>query len=355
LPPCRCFRPHLRQEPGGIAEPLLVPLSPKEKDSDDDSDVRIVSSVGDAPRKPSPITLGAKVLRDKDDSSSTSTSSSDTSSDGTEQSASPSAPATDKDDIVAEAEEGEDEEPKSSSYRVMPEEPRAAAVRLQASVEAKLIGGKTIHFLGLTSGGHERQFPEEAGASFSIPHEEEHFGKLTTAELTTACGDLSLNAFIAYRCLARRLEQESKESKEESVAAVTSLQNLVAELEGRLAAEQERTRRLQQEKEDAAKSSEAVLETLRHDMETLSSAKEDLHAQLLNKEAQLAEAQKEASELSGTLERYRADHIRSAEALRTDILQLLGQCNLGAPPIPFPQCTVESFYEWVNACFDLSP
>jgi hypothetical protein len=41
------------------------------------------------------------------------------------------------------------------------------------------------------------------------------------------------------------------------------------------------------------------------------------------------------------------------EALRTDILQLLGQCNLGAPPIPFPQCTIESFYEWVNACFDL--
>jgi hypothetical protein len=127
----------------------------------------------------------------------------------------------------------------------------------------------------------------------------------------------------------------------------------VAELEGRLAAEQERTRRLQQEKEDAAKSSEVALETMRHDVETLSSAKEDLHAQLIDKEAKLAEVQKEASELSGTLERYRADHIRSAEALQTDILELLGQCNLGAPPIPFPQCTVESFYEWVNACFDL--
>jgi hypothetical protein len=88
-------------------------------------------------------------------------------------------------------------------------------------------------------------------------------------------------------------------------------------------------------------------------MEALSSTKEDLHAQLVNKEAQLAEAQKEASELSGTLERYRADHIRSAKALRTDILQLLDQCNLSAPPIPFPQCTVESFYEWVDACFDL--
>jgi hypothetical protein len=107
-----------------------------------------------------------------------------------------------------------------------------------------MIGEKKIRFLGLTSGGHERQFLEEAGASFAIPHEEEHFGKLTAAELTTACGDLSLKAFIASRCLAQRLEQESKESKEESVAANTSLQNRVAELEGRLAAEQERTRRL---------------------------------------------------------------------------------------------------------------
>jgi hypothetical protein len=120
---------------------------------------------------------------------------------------------------------------------VTPEEPRAAAVRLQVPAEAKLIGGKTISFLGLTSGGHERQFLEEAGASFVIPHEEEHFGKLTVAELTTACGDLSLKAFIASRCLARRLEQESKESKERSVVVVSSLENSVAELEGRLAAE----------------------------------------------------------------------------------------------------------------------
>jgi hypothetical protein len=220
----------------GAAGPLLVPLSPQEKDSDDDSDVRIVSSVGDAPRKPSPVALGAEAPQEKDDSSSTSSSSSDTSSGGTEQSASPSAPASEKDDVVAEAEGGEDEEPESSSYRVTLEEPRAAAVRLQVPAEAKLIGGKTIRFLGLTSGGHERQFLEEAGASFAIPHEEEYFGKLTAAELTTACGDLSLKAFIASRCLARRLEQESKESKERSVAAVSSLESRVAELEGRLAA-----------------------------------------------------------------------------------------------------------------------
>jgi hypothetical protein len=338
------------RETGG---PLLVPLSLKEKDSDDDSDVRIMSSVGDTPRRPSPAAFGPKAPQDEDKSNSTSTGSSSSSSDSTEKSASPSAMAAEKDDLVAAAEEDEEEEPDSSSYRVTPEEPRAATVRLQIPTEAKLIGGKKIRFLGLTSSRHERQFLEEAGASFAIPHEEEHFGKLTAAELTTACGDLSLKAFIASRCLARRLEQESKESKEESIATNTSLQNRVAELEGRLAAEQERTWRLQQEKEDAAKSSEAALETLRHEVETLSSAKEDLHAQLVDNEAKLAKAQKEASELSRTLERYRADHIRSTDALRTDILELLGQCNLGAPPIPFPQCTVESFYEWVNACFDL--
>jgi uncharacterized coiled-coil protein SlyX len=236
---------------------------------------------------------------------------------------------------------------------VTPEEPRAAAVRLHVPAEAKLIGGKTIRFLGLTSGGHERQFLEEAGASFSIPHEEEYYGKLTAAELTTACGDLSLKAFIASRCLARRLEQESKETKERSVAAVSSLENRVTELEGRLAAEQERSRRLQEEKEKSSKDSEAALSRLRHDVETLGSAKENLQSRLADMEAKLAEAQEKASGLSGTLEQYRADHLRSAEALRNDILQVLEQCNLEAPPIRFPRCSVGAYYEWVNACFDL--
>jgi hypothetical protein len=189
------------RETGG---PLLVPLSPKEKDSDDDSDVRIMSSVGDAPppRGPSPATFSPKAPQDEDKSSSTSTSSSSSSSEGTEQSASPSATAAEKDDLVAAAEEDEEEEPdSSSSYRVMPEEPRAAAVHLHVPAEAKLISGKKIRFLGVTSGGHECQFLEEAGASFAIPHEEEYFGKLSAAELTTACGDLSLKAFIASRCL----------------------------------------------------------------------------------------------------------------------------------------------------------
>jgi hypothetical protein len=122
--------------------PLLVPLSPKEKDSDDDSDVHIVSSVGEAPRRPSPVALGTEAPRDKDDSSSTSTSSSSSSSDGTEQSASPSAPATEKDDIIAEADEDEEEELESSSYRVTPKEPRATVVRLQVPAEAKLIAGR---------------------------------------------------------------------------------------------------------------------------------------------------------------------------------------------------------------------
>jgi hypothetical protein len=128
----------------------------------------------------------------------------------------------------------------------------------------------------------------------------------------------------------------------------------VAELEGRLAAAQEQNRQQLQAKEDAAKSSEAALEALRRDVEALTSTKEDLHAQLLDKETKLAEAQREASQLSGVLERYQTDHIGSVEALRADILELLGQCNLGAPPISFPRCTVEAFYEWVNACFELA-
>jgi hypothetical protein len=210
------------EEAGG---PLLVPLSPKEKDSDDDSDIRIVSSVGDAPRGHSPTAFGPEAPQDEGKSSSTSTSSSSSSSEGTEQSASPSATVAEKEDFVVAAEEDEEEEPDSSSYRVTPEEPRAAAVCLQVPAEAKLIGGKQIRFLGLTSGGHERKFLEEVGSSFAIPHEEEYFRKLSSTELTTACGDLSLKAFVASRCLARRLEQESKEVMELSAAANTSLQN----------------------------------------------------------------------------------------------------------------------------------
>jgi hypothetical protein len=305
-------------EAGGL---LLVPLRPKEKDSDEDSDVRIMSSVGDAPRGHSPTALGPEAPQDEDKSSSTSTSSSNSSSKGTEQSASPSSTVAEKDDFAAVAEEGEEEEPESSSYRVTPEEPRAAAVRLQVPAEAKLIGGKQIRFLGLMSGGHERKFLKEAGANFAIPHEEEYFGKLSSTELTTACGDLSLKAFIASRCLTRRLEQEGKEAKELTATATSSLENRVAELEGRLAATRERNQQLLQAKEDAAKSSEATLETLRRDVEALTSTKEDLHAQLLDKETKLAEAQKEASQLSGVLERYLTDHIRSAEALRADILE----------------------------------
>jgi hypothetical protein len=130
------------QAGGDAGGPLLVPLSPKEKDSDDDNDVRIVSSVGDAPRGHCPTTFGPEAPQGEDKTGSTSTSSSSSSSEGTEQSASPSATAAEKDDFVAAAEEEEEEEPDSSSYRVTPEEPRAAVVRLQVPAEAKLIGGK---------------------------------------------------------------------------------------------------------------------------------------------------------------------------------------------------------------------
>jgi hypothetical protein len=67
----------------------------------------------------------------------------------------------------------------------------------------------------------------------------------------------------------------------------------------------------------------------------------------------LAEAQKEASQLSDVLERYRTERIRNTETLHTEILELLGQCNLDAPPTSFPRCSVGAFYEWVSACFDL--
>jgi hypothetical protein len=275
-------------------------------------------------------------------------------SENTEQSTSPSATCTEKDDLVIAAEEDEEEEePESSNYRVTSEEPQAAVARLQIPCKAKLVGGKQICFLGLMSGGHERKFLEEAGSSFAIPHEEEYFGSLSSTDLTTACEDLSLKVFVASRCLARRLEQESKEAKELSVAAATSLQSRVAELEGRLAAEQERNQQLLRAKEDEAKASHAALEVLRLDMENLTSAKEDFDAQLRDKDARLTEAQNETSRLNSVLERYRIEHIRCAEVLRSEVLELLGQCNLDALPTLFPQCTVGAFYEWVSTCFDL--
>jgi hypothetical protein len=149
------------------------------------------------------------------------------------------------------------------------------------------------------------------------------------------------------------LEQESKEAKELSVAAATTLQSRVAELEGRLAAEQERNQQLLRAKENEAKASHTALEALRLDLENLANAKKDLDTQLRDKDARLTEAQNETSRLNSVLERYRTEHIRCAEVLRSEVLELLGQCNLDAPLTLFPQCTVGAFYEWVSACFDL--
>jgi hypothetical protein len=88
-------------------------------------------------------------------------------------------------------------------------------------------------------------------------------------------------------------------------------------------------------------------------MENLASAREDLDVQLHDKDAKLTEAQNETSRLNSVLERYRTEHIRCAEVLHSEVLELLGQCNLDVPPTLFPQCTVGAFYEWVSACFDL--
>jgi hypothetical protein len=106
-----------------------------------------------------------------------------------------------KDCFVAEAEE-EEEDPESSNYRVTLEDPQAVATRLQIPTKAKLIGGKQIRFLGLMSGGHECKLLEEAGSSFTIPHEEEYFDGFSSTDLITACGDLALKIFVASRCLA---------------------------------------------------------------------------------------------------------------------------------------------------------
>jgi hypothetical protein len=236
---------------------------------------------------------------------------------------------------------------------VTPEDPQAAATRLQIPAKTKLIGGKQIRFLGLMSGGHECKFLEEAGSSFAIPHEEEYFCGFSSKDLITACGDLALKNFVASRCLTRKLEREDKETKESSAAATASLQKWVTVLENLLAAEQNRNQQLQQEKENETKTSQAALETLCLDVERLASAKEDLSVQLRNKDTELTDAKNEAGRLNSVLERYRIEHIRSAEVLRSEVLELLEQCNLDAPPTSFPQCTAGSFYEWVSACFDL--
>jgi hypothetical protein len=115
--------------PGGAGGrtdgPLLVPLSPKEKDIDNDSDVRVVSSVGDAPRDRSRPTLGHEAPCDEGKSSSVSSGSSSSSTENTGQTASPSATSAEKDDFVADVEE--EEEPERRNYRVTLEEPQAAA------------------------------------------------------------------------------------------------------------------------------------------------------------------------------------------------------------------------------------
>jgi hypothetical protein len=207
--------------------PLLVPLSPKEKDSDEESDVRIVSSVGEVPCGRSPPPLGDEAPCDEGKTSLASTNSSSSSSENTGQSASPLAMGGEKYCFVTEAEEeeaGEEEDPESSNYRVTPEGSQAAATCLQIPTETKLIGGKQIRFLGLMSGGHERKFLEEAGSSFAIPHEEEYFSGFSSKDLITACGDLALKNFVASCCLARTLEREDKEAKVSSAAATASLQ-----------------------------------------------------------------------------------------------------------------------------------
>jgi chromosome segregation ATPase len=121
----------------------------------------------------------------------------------------------------------------------------------------------------------------------------------------------------------------------------------VTKLEKLLAAKQDRSKRLQQE-EESAKTSQTAIESLRTRVERLTSAKEDVTGQLRDKGTELASAKGEIDHLANALERYQTQHIRSAEMLRDDVLELLAQCNLEAPPTSSPRCTVGAFYEWVT-------
>jgi peptidoglycan hydrolase CwlO-like protein len=112
-------------------------------------------------------------------------------------------------------------------------------------------------------------------------------------------------------------------------------------LEGRLAVEQERNRQLLRTKEDKVKASQASLEMLRLDVENLASTKEDLGGQLCDNKAKLAEAQNELSQLSSVLEQYHAEHIQSAETLRSEVLELLGSAILMRHRPRFPSAPSE--------------
>lgn len=168
--------------------------------------MKVVSSVGDAPLDCIRVNLERQAPSDQGKASSSSACSSDSSSDGTGQSASPSTAGSENGD--SNPEDDEEEEPESSNYRVTPEEPEEVAARLQVPAGAKLIRRKQIRNLNLMSGGHECKFLDEAGFSFAMPHEEEHFGSFSSQELAPPCRDLTLKSFIASRCLACKMERE---------------------------------------------------------------------------------------------------------------------------------------------------
>jgi hypothetical protein len=110
----------------------------------------------------------------------------------------------------------------------------------------------------------------------------------------------------------------------------------VTKLEKLLTSSQDRGDRLQWEKEENAKTSQAATEALRSEVEILSCAKEDPASQLRDKDIELPNAKGEVTRLKDTLEWYRSRHIRNNEMLCDDMLELLGQCNLERPPTSFP-------------------
>jgi hypothetical protein len=67
-------------------------------------------------------------------------------------------------------------------------------------------------------------------------------------------------------------------------------------------------------------------------VERLTSAKEDLTGQLRDKDTELASVKDETYHVANALGRYQSQHIRSAEMLRDDVLELLAQAPTNFVP-----------------------
>lgn len=190
-------------------------MSPLELESDE-GEVNVDSSVVEqVPSK----TVDLSPRCEKDDSDSSSGTSSSSSSSDTRHSTTPSAAASAGDG-------SDDEHADSNGYLVTSEDPKFAAERIGAPMNAAFVGGQIIDFLSLQNGGHECQFLSE------------RFGNLDLDAMVEAYDDLALRSFVASRCVSRKLHQ--RETETSSSSELAALQARVSELENQLASEKER-------------------------------------------------------------------------------------------------------------------